>query len=221
MLQDEVDTLKNELNNIQAKEKKNNIIVFNAEDTKQFNNQIKEKTLELLTTCEVNIKDSDIVNISRLGKSQNKRPLRIELTDSKFKKELFSKSDNFRKRGIYLSNDLTIMQQKDRKKLVEAKKELQSLNISAKIRNERVIVDEKEYSLAQSLSLLASLKNGESTSSTIRNSHESSSPEENARTRKRVRKEANPGSVSAPIRAFLQPSKLNKSALAQKTAKTK
>ncbi|CAB0039214.1 unnamed protein product, partial [Trichogramma brassicae] len=67
VLQDEVDTLKRELNNIQAKEKKNNIIVFNAEDTKQFNNQIKEKTLELLTTCEVNIKDSDIVNISRLA----------------------------------------------------------------------------------------------------------------------------------------------------------
>lgn len=147
-LEKENSDLKEKLEYVDRENRKNNIIIFG------LNKSVKETTPQLI--CEelhrvlnVELKESDIDNCYKLGKTEDS-PIKVELISNLKKKVIFSKVKQLKDTPLSISNDLT-GKQREELKILRANLLKARTNSTRKsyIRGNRLVVGTREYTLKE------------------------------------------------------------------------
>lgn len=139
--------LKKRVNYLERKDKKNNLIIHGMEESDNENTIDLVKNL-INNTLNIPLTIPEINNTYRLGfKSSDKsRPIILQLVSYIKKTEIYSKVQNLKNTGVYIRDDLTPSDREERKLLTEHLMEARSKNLSAKIKNHKLIVSGHAYS---------------------------------------------------------------------------
>ena len=97
LLRKDLQALRSELNYLSNKDRAQNVILLNVKDDKETNDNLP------------NIIKNILNEIKRVGKIEGKRPVLIALNSMEFKKLLFSKQEEFNKKGLKIYNDLSLL----------------------------------------------------------------------------------------------------------------
>lgn len=127
--------------------KLNNLIIYKLEDTKEFNNNLFDNVITLLSSIENFCKDN-IVDVYRLGRKLGNRPTVVKLHNKKMKTELFKKIIQS-KLPIKIDNDMT---DEERQKINNIRKlnyTLKNKGIDSKIKGDKISINGKLYTSTQ------------------------------------------------------------------------
>lgn len=132
-----------QINNIERYIRQNNIIIFGVEE----NNKDLEFIIDFTTQkLEVSTSINDINSYYRIGNKGDKpRPLVVKLISLLKKRELMNNARKLKGSGIYISDDLIPKDREDHKILREHWKQAKAKQLSAQIKNRKLIVNGEIY----------------------------------------------------------------------------
>lgn len=147
-LETENRNLKKKLNETEKILKKRNIILKGLAESES--EDIVEKVIDLSKNkLGINLKIEDISECFRLGTpTQNKaRPILLVLVSGIKKSELVSQRRLLKGSNIYISDDLSLEERKEKRLLGEKLKEARAQNKKAFIKGNKLLVDGESYSI--------------------------------------------------------------------------
>lgn len=153
-LEEKVKTLEDKLENILIKDRRNNIFLYNIEDSRAINHNLLQSVLKILNDCKIVISEEQIDKISRIGKVAGKRPVIITFKSSLPKSTIYENAQNLKESNIYFSNDFTPSQQQTRRELIKLKLGLRENGINAAIKGTKIAFDGNLYDLPSFRQLL-------------------------------------------------------------------
>lgn len=136
--------------------RRNNIVIFGLQPTRDLLNNTLTKLNEIL---HLGLQESDVNNIYRTGKE--KSVIIIELLSFLKKKQIFSKVKELKGSGIAITNDLCYEDREDRKVLRFHQQKALAQKLEAKIKGNTLIVENKVFTLEDLLNLEANLQSEE------------------------------------------------------------
>lgn len=142
-----VKTLEDKLESILIRERRNNIFLYNIEDTPTINLSLLQSVLKILKDCKIIISEDQIDKISRIGKLEGKRPVLITFKSSLAKSIIYENAQNLQESNIYFSNDYTPGQQQTRRELTRYKHILKENGKTAIIKGTKISLDGTLYDL--------------------------------------------------------------------------
>lgn len=129
--------IKDKLIAVERKIRKNNIVIFGT----TFDSNIVDNVLKIFNeVIGVNIQESDLNNIYKLGK---KNVIIVEFLSYLKKQAIFRNLKKLKGIGITITDDLCPEDQDIKKKLVKQMKEARSKNQKAYIRNNRLYINDE------------------------------------------------------------------------------
>lgn len=140
--------LRNKVQELQKKSKKYNIVIYGLDEEEA---ETPNSVISLFEQLEVPLLDkNEIRDAYRIGKKNDgkARPTIVELQTFMLKIKLLNKAkenQNLRKAGIYITNDYTQEEYSKRKFLYSHLKEARNKGLSAKIKNDNLIVSGDVY----------------------------------------------------------------------------
>lgn len=178
-LEEENKELKNLLSKIEKKTVANNLIFYGIlEDPEDLPENLEEKIRELVVNkLKVSLEKTEINNIFRLGKRSNHtRPILLSLTTYLKKREILKNCSKLKGSKIFVSEELLKEELKERKILLEGLKEARNNSQKANIKGNKLIVEDKIYSVAEVKNTLRNPKDDFSNISTRETSSEPPTP---------------------------------------------
>lgn len=145
----EVDSLKKRCINLERRIRQNNIIVFGAISLFTSQSLASDTILLLNNLLGVTLKTDDINNVYKIGKSENP-PIIVEFVSFLKKKTLFENKDKLKElkqHGISITNDQSIEDRNNFKILRKHLKNAREQNLNAKIRGQKLLVEDEIYSI--------------------------------------------------------------------------
>lgn len=153
-LQEENKRLKTELEKLDRKKRQNNLVIYGInQGTDETQISLIENILEISRhKLEIELKESDINDIFRLGKKPGpKRPVLISLISHIKRQEILRKVKKLKNSGYFITEDLSESDLKERKILTEGLKEARDKNKKASIKGNKLIVEGEEYTTSDIL----------------------------------------------------------------------
>lgn len=150
-LQQEVETLRNQLKRIEHQKRSKNIVLFKVEES--ASEQILLTVSRVMSNAKIEVPDVCIETAYRVGKTKG-GPVIIKLTAPRWKQHFFSKAANLRQLGITISNDYTLEERQERKQQWEACKQLKERGLAPTLNRNRIYVDNKQIEIADLEKLL-------------------------------------------------------------------
>lgn len=145
-LEQDNEQLAKRVNYLEQKNRKNNIILFGAEnsdrDLIEISNEVFNKHLG------VEIKETDINSIYKLNRNNIKNtsvPIKIELISNIKKRSLFKNANRLKNTTYAISNDMSKAEREERKKLNFHLKNARSKNLNAVMRRDSLIINGEEF----------------------------------------------------------------------------
>lgn len=134
------------INKLEREIKKKNLIVSGIAETET---EMDKSDLEKIIIDVINDKlgencsSQDIEEVYRLGlkKAEYTRPIRVVFNSIKTKSSIWSKRKNLQNTNIYINEDLTTEQQKQRSELLKMRKELKKEGKEAKLKGNKLLVE--------------------------------------------------------------------------------
>lgn len=139
----EIGNLKKRNITLERKIRRNNIVIFGLETTKQ--DLLQNTVAQLNTLLGLSIADSDINNIYTVGKTQ-KPPVILEFVSYLKKQALFLQVGKLKGTGIAITNDLCIEDREEQKILKYHQKKARDQNLEARIKGKKLFIGNKSYS---------------------------------------------------------------------------
>lgn len=153
-LEEKIVNLSTEIITFQALKKKNNLIIYNLEDSDEFNYKLIDNLMDIFRQAKILIPETSIVDIRRLGRKINTRPVLITLSGYMKKKEIINNAKYLRELKIYVAADLAKEEQLERKNLKACQHDLSQMGRNARIRGKLIEMDGKRYTLTEVLELI-------------------------------------------------------------------
>lgn len=140
--------LKARIEQLEQKQKKNNVVIFGLGlEEKETKQELLDKCLTTLNLkLGITLKKQDISDVYTFGKAGNKQIV-LEFISSLSKREVLFNAKKLKGTGISVVQDRTKQEQLKNKILVYHLKEARSRNKKARIHRGRLIVDEEEFSV--------------------------------------------------------------------------
>lgn len=152
-LEKENQELKRQILFLERRQKKYNVIVYGIEGDEQLTDN---KTLAVLNeVLNIPCNNKDLRDIRRIGKkvAGKPRPVQIEVINYNLKKEILNKSKEkqaeLKENNIFFTSDYASEDYKERKLLSQFLKAAKEKKYKAKIENNKLVVDGKEYTCNQ------------------------------------------------------------------------
>lgn len=136
--------------------KARNMIIYKLDDSENFNKDLFTNTLEYLKKFDKSLNANHIDVIRRLGRKPSNRPVLIRFNSFNIKSTLFSKIIKAENCSISVANDLTAEELCVRDQLKSLVKKLAAVDIVAKIKSSKVVVDSKFYTMEQAMKTFGS-----------------------------------------------------------------
>lgn len=169
--QQNIKQLRDEVLHLERQRRKNNIIVFGLPLGNRTADEIEEETVSILNNLlRLTIEKRDINNLYELGKGQKKGIL-IQFVSYLTKKKIFKNISHLKGTKIGIAHDLCPHDREQNKILVKHLKEAKSNNKSAKIKKNKLEIDNQLYSIEE-------LENSEFFNDTSTNSEKQSTEDE-------------------------------------------
>lgn len=144
-LEEENQVLRNRVNQLDRRSRQNNLIIHGLRGVDGMEENVK-KTLE--ESLEVQIHQFAVSDIHRLGKDR-KGPILLELNSSIVKQNILQKVSKLKGTAISISPDYTLEEREQRRILVKRMKESIEERNSARIEGNKLIINNKQYTLQQ------------------------------------------------------------------------
>lgn len=146
------DELERKISLLEKQIRENNLLFFNFEEDSDV--PLLELVGDFLNkTIGVKLDSRDVVNIYRIGKSQNssgkRRPILLKLNSHFKKKEILFNATRFKGTGIGVSEDLSEEDRKRRKLVYQNYKDAKKRGYSAKLLGNKVVINGQTYTYAQ------------------------------------------------------------------------
>ncbi|CAH1155681.1 unnamed protein product [Phaedon cochleariae] len=152
ILQEENKQLKSKLEKVEKRQKHNNLVFYGIKEEASENQHSLLETIVEITEqkLEIELKKSDFNDIFRLGKksgsqSGHNRPILVSLISHIKRQEILRSGKKFKSTGIFVADDLSDSERKERKILIEGLKEARNNNKKASIKGNKLIIEGKEY----------------------------------------------------------------------------
>lgn len=149
ILENKYSDLSETVKNIDRKLRKNNVLIFglNVKKTQVIN--FEETVLNTINNLlSTDFKLAEINNIYPV-KTEKGNPIKVEFISYLRKQEIFKNVDKLKGKHIFVANDLSFEDRQDRKILVEHLKEAKIKKYSAKIVNNKLVINGEIYSAQQ------------------------------------------------------------------------
>lgn len=150
-LKTEVREIKNKNLLLERRVRKNNVIIFGV--NLNTDNILKETLDTINHHLHTNLVESDINNIRLVGRGQRSLPIILEFVSFLKKVTIFKNIRNLKGTGIAISNDLCREDREQNRTLVKYYKKAKSEKIDASIKNGKLLVDGKSYTVSELKSL--------------------------------------------------------------------
>ena len=126
-------------------EKSKNVILFNVKEEEDVNKSLFSNIKELIDKAEVEIPDTCIVDIFRLGRIEvnNVRPVIIKLIAPRWKQNFFKKEENFKNMENAVSSDISKEKRELKNKLLKARYKLRQDGKEPMLRNYKLYLDNR------------------------------------------------------------------------------
>ncbi|CAG9822872.1 unnamed protein product [Phaedon cochleariae] len=148
LLQEENKQLKTQLEKVERRQRHNNLVFYGIEEEATETQYFLIETIVEITRqkLEVELKESEINDIFRLGKKTgHKRPVLISLLSHIKRQEILKNGPKLKNTGIFIAEDLSESDLKERKILIGGLKEARNNNKKASIKGNKLIVDGEVY----------------------------------------------------------------------------
>lgn len=143
-LETENSNLLSQVESLEIKTRRNNIVIFGLNNFQPSPKTICEKLNSLLDT---QVKEDNISDVYYLGKSHNS-PVKVELLSHYIKKTILSQRKKLKGTNIYLNDDLTKRQQEENRILRKHFKEAKQKSVGpCYIRGNRLFRNGKSYTI--------------------------------------------------------------------------
>lgn len=144
--------LESKIEVLERQTRKNNVIYFGIEEVEDENIKTLEQNIINVITKkqEVNLNQTEINNVYRIGKINNERqprPVIVSLTNFKRKTEILSSRAKLRGSDIFVNEDMTRKQQEVRKNLNVHAKRLREEGKRVSIKGDRIVIHENTYDI--------------------------------------------------------------------------
>lgn len=134
-------SLENDFSHFVSFQRARNIILFNLEDSDDFNKNLFQKVLQIFADIGLDIPDPAVDDIFRLGRMKNNRPVMIKFLAVRWVKLVFTKVRELKERNIIITNDRSKEEREHRRLLLSKIKELQAKGIKARIVGNKIIYE--------------------------------------------------------------------------------
>nr|CAH7733636.1 unnamed protein product [Callosobruchus chinensis] len=136
---------------VERKQKKYNLIFYGVKESETKLEETKSVLNIISGNFELECSYSDLRDVYRIGNKQSDktRPLVIEFVNYQLKFEILANSKKLKGTSIYVQNDYIQEDYKNRKLLIENLKLARSNNLKATIRNNRLVVEGEEFTVAE------------------------------------------------------------------------
>lgn len=141
-----VQVLSDKVAQIEKRDRAANLIIYNIPDNDDVNSNLLTNVIDTLAGAEVEIPEVCVSTVFRLGSIAGKRPILIKFIAPRWKKHLFQCSENLKRIGLAISNDVTREEREEEKRLLKARYILKQRKVKAQIRNKQLIVNNKPLS---------------------------------------------------------------------------
>lgn len=153
-LRKEVKFLKDQVNFLENDRRRNNVILFHVPDTVEINKNVLNFVMDLFNKAELSIPSCCYDTAFRLGKVLGERPILVQFTSQRWKRDVFSKAANLRESGYSVSNDLSKEEREIRRTKLAVISKLTSKGFKASLRGTSIFVNGKQISDEKASSLL-------------------------------------------------------------------
>nr|CAI5827085.1 unnamed protein product [Callosobruchus analis] len=135
---------------VERKTKKYNLIFYGLKESETKIEETQTVLNIINGNFELNCSYSDLRDVYRIGNKQSdrNRPLVIEFVNYQLKFEILANSKKLKGTGLFVQNDYIQEDYRNRKLLIENLKLARSNNLKATVRNNKLIVEGEEYTVA-------------------------------------------------------------------------
>lgn len=109
--------------------------------------KLLDNVIKIFRQANILIPVTSIVDIQRLGKIVNKRPVLVSFSGYMWKANILSNAKKLRDLNVYVSNDMSKEEQLEHKDLRTCLHDLKANGKKAHIKEKRINIDEKSYTL--------------------------------------------------------------------------
>lgn len=131
---------------LERKSRKNNIVIFGLETSKD--NLLNDTLQKLNNLMHISLTRSDVNNIYTVGKEEDKQGILVQFTNYFAKQEVFKNVGELKNQDqkISIVNDLCVQDQKTHKKLIKHLKEAKEKNQKARIVGHKLEINGETFS---------------------------------------------------------------------------
>lgn len=165
-LDDKLNNLQKRLDYFQRQERGKNLILYNVEDNLQNNNNLISTVSKIFQKIGLQIPDAVIIDVYRLGKNTDKKPIIVKFVSSRWVRLIFTKLENIRELKLSIANDRTKEEREARKNLLELRKRMLEHGKNVVIKGRNLIVDNQIITYEEANLLLQQIFNNEESSHT-------------------------------------------------------
>lgn len=135
-----------EIENINRKQREKNLIIYGLKTEPERRQEVVRELIR--DKLQIEIQHQDIDDVHMLGRTEG-CPMLIQLSTSKLKRNALNKSKALKGTGIHISPDLTKEERSKRRILTQLVKEAKAKGIIAKIRGNKIISGDEEFTPQQ------------------------------------------------------------------------
>lgn len=146
----ENEILKREIRNMNKKDRRNNLIIFNVPNADESGrNALPRKIITILSEANITINDSHIDDCYRIGRQSQNRPVLLKLSSYLKKREIFESRSDLFKMGYRISFDNSKEEREEYRNAQPYIIHLRKTNRSARFRDGKILVENKLYTLEE------------------------------------------------------------------------
>lgn len=120
---------------------------------------LKENIGSIMKDVGIEVPEGAIKEMRRIGFKEGNRPVLLVLDSMNLKKTLLNKQEDFSKKGLKIAKDLSMLQRKERNKLVSVLNLLKQQGIVAEIKGDVLVHNGIRYDACEALNLLMGFDN--------------------------------------------------------------
>lgn len=128
---------------LEQQKRARNVVIYNLRDIPEFNSNLFDTVNRLFEAANLDIPDIAMEDVFRMGKTAGRRPVLVKFISERWVRQVFKNVMELRKMKIFIANDLSPDDRQKRRVLVETCRQLKQSGKNARIKNNRLLIDDK------------------------------------------------------------------------------